>query len=602
YDGRTVAFAAVSGRDSCWRLWLVDALGGHLRPLTRSDRPGGLGARYGADSVRFARYDDLDPCWLPDGRIVFASTRWPLLAEAGPPATNLWVVNADGSGLQRLTSDRNGAETPSVDPTSGRIVYARWWFNRFRAAANAAGIVAGFEGALPADSVDLWHAVSVERDGDRLRLQGGDPRSRAGQMAYAPVVLADTTLVGVRPEFAPLTRATRFGLQAFPHGIAAARPLYGFGAAEGWSACAPAVLPDGRLVFAMDEEGVGRFGLFVCDPDGARLEPLVYSPDWLALDPAPLVPRPLPPGWERHAGACTLAPPPLPAADVAALRASPLGARFDCLNVFANAPVDAPYPDAIPPQRDVRIRFYTALARPGAPGNDSLALVAEAPVSPQGAVHVDRVPADAPMFEQLVDAHGHVLASAGSPAHVPGFNFTRPGAGTQCVGCHAGHSALPVPPAAALGEWTNYAPAARVRASSEADGTLGARAAVDRHTLGDPAQIAWVADTSAGQWLRLEWDTPLDARAVVLYAFRSAPRDGGLVRVRRSEVALFLQGHEVGRVPVAREWLPGGLRVDFPVTRIDALEVRPLEVSGRYRRRPCAALAEVECIARTAWE
>ena len=73
YDGRWVAFAAVTARDSAWRVWICDAGGRDVRPLTRSDRPAVGG------SAKFARYDDFDPCWLPDGRVVFASTRFPVL-------------------------------------------------------------------------------------------------------------------------------------------------------------------------------------------------------------------------------------------------------------------------------------------------------------------------------------------------------------------------------------------------------------------------------------------------------------------------------------------------------------------------------------------
>ena len=45
-----------------------------------------------------------------------------------------------------------------------------------------------------------------------------------------------------------------------------------------------------------------------------------------------------------------------------------------------------------------------------------------------------------------------------------------------------------------------------------------------------------------------------------------------------------------------------GTRVSFPTARIDALEIRPLAVEGRFRKRPAAALAEIETIARLAWE
>ena len=52
------------------------------------------------------------------------------------------------------------------------------------------------------------------------------------------------------------------------------------------------------------------------------------------------------------------------------------------------------------------------------------------------------LPADTPMFEQLVDASGRVLLTARGPAHVAGLNAGVTGLTTRCVGCHVGHSTL----------------------------------------------------------------------------------------------------------------------------------------------------------------
>lgn len=600
YDGQRVVFAAVVARDSAWRLYVCDAGGRNVTALTRTDREMDL-ARFGAEAWRYARYDDFDPCWLPDGRIVFASTRFPMQSEPGPMASNLWVVSAQGTEMSRITMERQGGEEPSVDPTDGRLLYARWFFNRFRASEAPEGIVAGFENAMPADTVDLWHAGSIEYDGDHLRLAGGEPRTRAGQMAYQPIMLGDTTFIGVRAERGSLARATRLGIQAFPRRFAAARPLYGFGAEVGYSACSPVALPDGKLLFSMDEHGTGNFDLFVCEADGKKLMPLTQEPGTLELDAVVLAPRPLPPpplygrGWPDP-------PDALPRTTVEAITADERTSRFDCFNIFANAPVDAPFPDGLPIQRGLKIRFFTALPRPGVPGGDSLALLREAPVSPQGGVHVDTAPSDLPMFEQIVDAQGRVMRSATGPAHVPGFNYTRPGTGTKCVGCHAGHSAITVAVSAGDAEWFNCAPSAHATASSSQREGVGPQAVVDRKTVGELPEVAWMADTSAAQWLRLDWQTVVETKAVVLYALRGRNKEGGPYRVRRGELLLFLKGREVGRVPVARELSAEGTRFDFPPVRMDALEFRPTQVDGKFRGRPITGLAEISTLSRLAWE
>src|SRR5262252_6073620 len=86
-DARRVAFAAVTTRDSSWRLWVVALDGSGLIAVTGED---------GAPAAAPARFDDLDPCWLDDSTLVFASTRFPQRAQyADLPVTNLYTVGVD---------------------------------------------------------------------------------------------------------------------------------------------------------------------------------------------------------------------------------------------------------------------------------------------------------------------------------------------------------------------------------------------------------------------------------------------------------------------------------------------------------------------------
>jgi len=587
YDGRRVAFAGVVHRDSAWRIWMVNADGRELHAVTRS------GGTRGRD-IRPGRVDDLDPTWLPDGRLCFASTRWPLVAQAGIPATNLFTVHADGSGLERLTSDRNGAEEPSVDPSTGRILYARWWTNRWLASERERlGVTVDRTRSVPSDTVNVWHALTVLPDGEGAKLAGGDPRTRTGVAVYQPAMFPNGTLVGVRPQRAGFEPpGVRSAVQVFAGGFAEPRILAGFGTA-GASACAPAVLPGDVLAFALDPTGRGDYGVWAARADGTGLTKLVDLKGTLELDPAPLVARKVPP----------IASPPreLPIGDepyrelVDYDPAVPTF-RFDCMNVFTNGPLDSAFPDAPPIQRDVRIRFYAALARPGA-GGDSVILLREAAVSPTGGVHVEDMPADTPMFEQLIDAHGHVLRSSMGPAHVPGLNFARAGTGTHCVGCHAGHSAQEVPRNYEDATWINAAPSARVEASSVWPGTR-AEAAVDRRTRGLADSVGWIARESIGQSLRLAWTTTVEVRSVVLYALRADSAAGTDLTIEQCEVRLLLGERVVERTVLHESLMASGTRADCKGAVADHLEIIPLRVSGRVQGRAVVGLAEVEAIAR----
>ena len=71
--------------------------------------------------------DDVDPCWLPDGRIVFVSTGRGAFVRCGSqfPVTTLHRMNADGSDLQPISYHELTEWLPSV-ANDGRLVYTRW--------------------------------------------------------------------------------------------------------------------------------------------------------------------------------------------------------------------------------------------------------------------------------------------------------------------------------------------------------------------------------------------------------------------------------------------------------------------------------------------
>ena len=481
WDGRTIAFAGVVAPDSAWRLYLVGVDGSDLRPLTFSDRrlpP----ADEAALTPRLQRYDDLDPCWIGPRRLVFASTRWPLVSEyGGVPATNLYALDLDDPRPRRLTTERNGAEEPAYDPATGRIVFTRWWHNRYRASnLDSLGITTIAERAVPGDSVNLWQLVSFDPARHDTRLAAGDPRSRVAMMGYQPAVLANGAVVaasarhlGLSPNagavgivvFGPVSggRAAASGLRAgtaasaaLPITLAAPRRIAGpalptgpidpYKDAQGLAApqaCSPAALPDGRIAFAFDPGARGDFGIYVAATDGSGLGPIADLPGTLELDPAPVVVR----TWKEHRfdlDAVALdAPAPKRERPADPTPGEP-SFRFHCLDLFANVPRGTLIPPGPPRTPNLRIRFFAALSRPEAEHGDSIILLREATVSPRGEIDVAGLPVDVPMFEQIVDARGHVLMSAHGPAHVAGFNASAPGE-RRCVGCHVGHSAIPVP-------------------------------------------------------------------------------------------------------------------------------------------------------------
>lgn len=468
-DARRVAFAGVTGRDSAWRIWVADLDGGGLRPVTGGMPRAPRALREGT----LDRVDDLDPCWVDDSSLVFASTRFPQRAQyADVRATNLFLTTVPSGGLLRITSERNGAEEPAMDWTTGRLVFSRWWFNRYRAAEPPAGITADPHAAIAGDTVNVWQAMDMSRSVRLPRLAAGDLRTRRGTMGYQATVLSDGSIAAVYAAnlgLSPGPVAT--GIHVLSRTFGPARRIAGaivsgragdaYSGAQGLappSACSPAGLPDGRVLFSYAPGARGDYGLYVARADGSRIERVFDLPGTLELDGAPVVPRRAPAREaplaveEEHADPRKARQPfevlsETPITNLNELSPVRPRFRFHDLDVFADGPPGSPSRGAAPRTSGARLRFFATLARPEREGGDSAVLVREVPVSPSGEVNERDLPAGLPMFEQLVGPDGRVLMTAHGPAHVAGFNAGAEGTATRCVGCHLGHSTLPVPKA-----------------------------------------------------------------------------------------------------------------------------------------------------------
>ncbi|MDR3197760.1 MAG: NPCBM/NEW2 domain-containing protein [Planctomycetaceae bacterium] len=138
FDAQKIVFDFKKGPDDGYRIYEVGVDGSGLRQLTFPEPNE-------AELVRKYRRgyhhgtDDMEPCYLPDGGIVFATTRcqFSVLCDSGDVFTvkNLYRMNADGSGLQPLTSSPLSEATPTI-LADGRILYHRWEYVD-KAAGNA---------------------------------------------------------------------------------------------------------------------------------------------------------------------------------------------------------------------------------------------------------------------------------------------------------------------------------------------------------------------------------------------------------------------------------------------------------------------------------
>ncbi|HEU5468279.1 MAG TPA: hypothetical protein VFU77_03165 [Steroidobacteraceae bacterium] len=174
YDGAKIVFAmrmpliegAMESEQPTWNIWEYDRTTDVLRRVIASD----IVAEEG---------HDLAPHYLPDGRIVFSSTRQrqskAVLIDEGKPqfaaededrnehAFVLHVMNSDGSGIRQISFNQSHDLDPDV-LDDGRIVFSRW--------ENASG--------------SSIHLYTVNPDGSGLELLYG-ANSHATGTGGAPV-------------------------------------------------------------------------------------------------------------------------------------------------------------------------------------------------------------------------------------------------------------------------------------------------------------------------------------------------------------------------------------------------------------------------------
>jgi hypothetical protein len=577
-SGEWIAFAGVQRPDSAWRIWVCRPDGAGLKGITRTR--GG------------ARGDDLDPCWVSERELCFASTRDGERAQyADVPVTQLYRVDVASGSTRRITWERNGAEEPCYDRARDRVVYARWWFNRWRPSlVDSLGVTDDPSRAIAADTVNLWQAVEVDRDGAGLRIAAGAFASRRATMAYQPAVLADGGLAAVYALNTGLWPSPgALGVQVFSRRFGTARRVagaylddadeIGYGTPRGLAppaACSPAPLPDGRLVVSLDPGGRGDFGLWVARPDADRVEPLLDLPGTDELDAAVLAP------WPGRARTEEVGSEPPPATGTTGTF------TYFCLNLFATGPIDGPVGAPPPLHWPLRIRFFTTHGRDAEP--DSVALVRVADVAPDGSVAQSGLPAGVPLFEQLVDATGQPLLTAHGAAQVAGANFGTPGGTARCVGCHLGHSSLTVP--AERGAAFDAAPIATLHASPSAAGSSPARA-VDRRARGAAADVAWVAASDTQAWIRLQWPRPLALESVRV----TLPTGGSVARSAWAMLRLSRGDQDVAdRTLDLHAGRPA--RVSLDGTVADRVEIRLLSTGGGHSQP--LAVAEIEIPARFA--
>ena len=450
YDGRRILFAwcryyaETSGNpnkvnkrslpdDAFYHVFEMNADGTGLRQLTRG------------------RYDDFDARYLPDGRIVFLSTRRgqelqcgrgsaqatvadPFLPDSyvrcggdnGRPVAvyTLHTMNPDGSDLRCISGFENFEWTPSVS-RDGRILYARWDY-------------------VDRNNMPFMSLWSVHPDGTNPALVYGNFTRNPHCIFEARSIPNSDRLIFTASAHHAITAGSlclldpRRGTEETPP-LTRLTPEVCFPETDGWPATyytAPYPLSERYFLVAWSPQPIipqaqsnaACTGLYLYDAFG-NLELIHRDPEIASTCPIPFRPRPVPHRLPEFAGDD---------------RANPEG-RFLLLNVYRGLTGIAPGTIrwlriiAVPAKTQPHMNTPNLGVTADDPGKCVLGIV---PVEPDGSAYF-RVPAGVIVFFQALDERGMAVQTMRTVTSV------QPGQTLSCVGCHEQRQETP-PVASAL--------------------------------------------------------------------------------------------------------------------------------------------------------
>lgn len=381
FDGQAILAAMARVEEKFFHIYRIPLDGGPPQRLT--DGP----------------FHDIDPAELPDGRIVFASTRIGTFEEYHqPPSRALFRMNADGSQIQPITSTLIFDNEPEV-MADGRIVFVRTdnFFDR--------GKVETHLHSIRPDGTDGLAEVAANvgpEYGSRLRTFGyGSP---------APLPDGRLAFISNRGNGVAAVGAPERSFQSLPGGLGDLAPM-----------------PDGRLLCTVLRpvgKRVASDVLGVIDLRDGKVISVYESAEGSIHSPVFIGARSRPPVIPDYVDPEALA------------KLTPTGFLF-CHNARFTTKTKADWSRI----RAIRVLGAAPLTTRSSHshivhvGHETVEL-GTVPLAADGSFSIE-VPADMPLALQAVDAEGRPELNEMS------WLYVRPGERRSCTGCHQPREAAP---------------------------------------------------------------------------------------------------------------------------------------------------------------
>jgi hypothetical protein len=446
WDGSTIAFAYTRGKpqirkwndDTVYHIFTCAADGSSLRQITTGCS------------------NDIDPCWLPNGRLAFISERRGGFGRCHGrpvPTFTLHSMFPDGSDIVQLSPHETNEWHPSVD-NDGMILYTRWDYvdrgfsqahHLWRTTPDGRDPreVNGNTRERLFDSSPLMEMNGRAVPGSRLYVAVATPHHGC---AYGSIILVDpakrddnrmSQVRRVTPEQPLPESETHGGGMRASGAYATPWPL-----SEKYFLC----VYDGHANGQYQPHSIRRYAITLVDVFGNKTR--IYThPTISCLDPMPLQARPRPPVLAhgtlvgRPAGADGTRPVPVPAKDL------PKTAHIGLVNVY-NSRLPFPAGTEVAALRvwQVLPKFSPLTGRPrlGAESQQvARQCLGTVPVEKDGSAFFE-APVDVPLYFQALDAEGCTVQNMRSDTYV------HPGERLMCNGCHEERTSAASKPGADL--------------------------------------------------------------------------------------------------------------------------------------------------------
>jgi mono/diheme cytochrome c family protein len=408
--------------------------------------------------LTFGEWSDLDPTYAPNGDIVFVSERCGTSLQCNEydkdeTSCNLYVMRPDGSGIRRLSVNKDGDYLPHC-LDNGMIAYTRWEYHeRSWAYIQSIWVIrpdgTGEDALFKQHFVNPWaleETRSIPGSGKLVAIAAGHHT-----LAVGPLVVIDHRLGVNEPRginiVTPNVKPPEGGMDGVVVPEGGTDDPGGFYGSP-WALSEKCFLVS--YTYGDKTTDPTGYGLYYVDVYGNK-ELIYRDPAISCFDPVPLRARPMPPIL-----------PDVTDLTVADATCSVSNIAYGCEGIEPERikylriaePIGWPYDNETGGQRYGEDHGY------GGPGAERknltnwtpVRILGDVPVHPDGSAHF-RVPADTAVYFQLLDENRMELRRMRS------FVSFQPGEARGCVGCHETRVAAGVFPEGAPSTAFKRAPA-----------------------------------------------------------------------------------------------------------------------------------------------